>query len=573
MNEGVFPPLAPAALTHGRPQAAAGAEAAHGRTPRGTLAPPPGRTVQPGKFGRMFPRLTTPLELDDDTLAALAATMIEDEETRPLTGDNANVPAGYTYLGQFIDHDITFDTTTISERIVDRPAIENFRTPKLELDSVYGIGPAGSPHLYARDGFDRFIIGECVPGSGAGDPRMTKPLPNDLPRNAHGTALIGDPRNDENLLVAQLHLAFLKFHNKLVTETIPARHPQMTKDRRFAAARREATWHYQWIVLHDFLDRLVDNNELQHVLSNGRRFFRFEEQSAYGTPYIPIEFSVAAYRLGHSMVRQGYSHNRAFNSIGFDLLFLFSGKSGGIRGTRAPALQGPSFPALPADWPIDWHRFFELGKPTQLGADVTEAENAFGFNPARKLDPYLAPELHKLPPQPPPQGSDSRQSNLAFLNLKRGVLMGLPSGQDVARHMDDRRSGLAFEVLAADRIAGSGPDGKLAATRGLHERTPLWYYILKEAQLLGRGERLGPVGSRILAEVFVGLLEGDDESFLTADPNWKPTLGEREGDFTVPDLLRFVGDLDPLNAPGNRDQAPAPVTASTQAEARAPAPA
>ncbi|MBC4019265.1 heme peroxidase [Siccirubricoccus deserti] len=551
--------VAPSALSQRRHQSAAGAEPAHGRTPRGSYAPPPGRTVQPGKFGRMFPRLTTPLDLNDDTLFALARTMIENAETSGLTGDNEHVPAGYTYLGQFIDHDITFDTTSISERVVDRPAVENFRTPKLELDSVYGIGPAGSPYLYARDGFDQFIIGECIPGSNRGDARMTKPLPNDLPRNTHGTALIGDPRNDENLLVAQLHLAFLKFHNKLVTETIPARSPQMTKDRRFAVARREVVWHYQWIVLNDFLRRIIDNDVLQHVLTHGRRFYRFEEQSAYSLPYIPLEFSVAAYRLGHSMVRQGYNHNRAFNRIGFNLLFLFSGKSGAIRGTKAPPAQGPSFASLPADWPIDWHRFFELGKPTQFGTDITEELNAFGFNFARKLDPYLAPELHRLPPAPPEPAPVERDFSLPFLNLRRGVLMGLPSGQDVARHMNDARSGISFTMLTPEQIEGSGPDGKAAAESGLHQRTPLWYYVLKEAQILGKGQRLGPVGSRILAEVFVGLLQGDDESFLTTAPDWKPTLGKGR-DFTMPDLLRFVGDLDPLNAPGNRDKASASPT-------------
>jgi hypothetical protein len=532
----------------------AGAPPAHGRTPRGSLAPPPGRAVPVGKFGRMFPRITTALEVDDGRLEALAAAMKDTPETS--SHDNEDIPAGYTYLGQFIDHDITFDTTPISERVVDRSAIENFRTPKLELDSVYGIGPAGSPHLYARDGFDTFLLGACMPGSPQGDPRMTKPLPNDLPRNSHGTALIGDPRNDENLLVAQIHLAFMKFHNKLMTETLPQRHPQMPRDRLFSLARREVTWHYQWIVLHDFLKKIVDPNEVEDVLRNGRKFYCFEEQQAYGQPYIPIEFSVAAYRLGHSMVRQQYNHNRAFADIGFGLLFLFSGKSGAIRGTAAPPLPqpAPSFAALPADWPIDWHRFFHLGKPTQLGLDITEADNKFGFNNARSIDPYLAEELHRLPGAPP-----GPMASLAFLNLKRGVIMGLPSGQSVAAHMHNPAKGMHYPALTPEEIAdpANGPDGPVAEAAGLHRHSPLWYYILKEAQLRGnKGARLGPVGSRILAEVFVGLLQGDDESFLSAEPGWRPTLGEHPGHFGMGDLLRFVGDLDPLNAPGNRDPAP-----------------
>jgi hypothetical protein len=517
--------------------------------------PPPGRTVQAGKFGRMFPRITTPLEVEDAKLAALADAMRDGPGTP--SADNKAIPAGYTYLGQFVDHDITFDTTPISERIVDRMAVENFRTPKLELDSVYGIGPAGSPHLYARDGFDTFLIGACIPGNnlpdGRGDARMTKPLPNDLPRNMQGTALIGDPRNDENLLVAQLHLAFLKLHNKLMTETLPKRHPQMARDRLFAVARREVTWHYQWIVLHDFLRLIADPKEVDEVLRNGRRFYRFEEQQAYGQPYIPVEFSVAAYRLGHSMVRQGYNHNRAFPTATFDLFFLFSGKSGGIRGTASPAIPGPAFAALPADWPVDWHRFFDLGEPKQLGLDVTKQSNGFALNPSRAIDPYLAAELHDLPGAPP-----GPLKSLAFLNLKRGVIMGLPSGQAVAAQMHNPACGLKYPVLTPEEIAdpANGADGKVAAEHGLHHQTPLWYYILKEAQLRAKGRHLGPVGSRILAEVFVGLLQGDDESFLASEPGWRPTLpGAKPGEFTMADLLRFVGDLDPLNAPGNRDPA------------------
>jgi len=549
----------PALLAMFKDPAPAAAPPAHGRTPRGSLAPPPGRAVQVGKFGRMFPGITTTLEVPDGKLAALAEAMKDGPGTS--SADNKNVPAGYTYLGQFVDHDITFDTTPISERVVDRSAIENFRTPKLELDSVYGIGPAGSPHLYARDSFDTFLLGTCMPGGG-GDARMTKPLANDLPRNSHGTALIGDPRNDENLLVAQTHLAFMKFHNKLMTETLPRLHPGMPRDRMFAAARRLVTWHYQWIVLKDFLPKLVDVNEIQDVLTNGRKFFCFETQQAYGQPFIPIEFSVAAYRLGHSMVRQQYNHNRAFADIPFFLLFLFSGKSGAIRGTSAPPVQPPpgappgaptSFASLPADWPIDWHRFFEIGAPTQLGLDITKETNRFGLNFARTFDPYLAEELHRLPGAPP-----GPMANLAFLNLRRGVLMGLPSGQAVAGAMHNPARGMHYPKLTAEEIADprNGPDGPVAAAQGLHHETPLWYYILKEAQLRGdHGSRLGPVGSRILAEVFIGLLQGDDESFLSAEPGWTPTLGATPGHFTMGDLLRFVGDLDPLNAEGNRDPA------------------
>jgi hypothetical protein len=514
-----------------------------------------------GRFGQMFPKLPA-LEVDDDKLRQLATTMLDDNTS----ADNLNLPAGYTYLGQFIDHDITLDTSAIGEALNDPRGLLNFRTPRLDLDSVYGGGPGAMPHLYDRRDGRKLLIGRCGPGGG-GDAGVKAGLPNDLPRTREGLAVIADPRNDENLLVAQTHLAMMKFHNKVV-DLLDAE-AKVPAGQRFDEARRLVRWHYQHIVLFDFLDRLIDMNELQDVLTKGRKFYRFEEQSEYHEPYMPVEFSVAAYRLGHSMVREDYSHNRAFNTgpgagpATFPFLFNFTGKSGGIvgdlvppRGDQAaaqalqkalqvPSLQipngGPLIPpifsaTLPGDWAIDWHRFYELGEPKAPPAQAKPAQNNFHLNHARLLDPYLVPALHKLPREA--QSFDS----LPFLNLKRGVKMKLPSGQSVAKAMH-------IAPLSASEIEGSGPDGAKAAQLGLHRDTPLWYYILKEAQLKGnQGNRLGPVGSRILAEVFVGFLDGDAESFRRKDPKWKPTLpAAQAGSFTMPDLLRLVGDLDPIN--------------------------
>lgn len=525
--------------------------AGHGKHPRG-LEEGARRQSKFGRFGQMFPELP-PLSVSPDDLRSLAATMLDDGQS----GDNKNVPAGYTYLGQFIDHDITFDTSGLGEKVNDPTAVLNFRSPRLDLDSVYGRGPADQPFLYDRADGRRFALGACGPGqapNAAGALRIRSGLPNDLPRSHQGLALIGDPRNDENLLVAQTHLAFLKFHNKVVDHIGAA--SGTDSDKVFDEARRIVRWHYQWIVLHDFLDRLVDFNDVQDVLTNGRKNYRFEEQSEFGEPYMPVEFSVAAYRLGHSMVREEYSHNRVFRPgagpSSFSFLFHFSGLSGGIVGARAgeadllqrlklPKLKLPGgqeidpflLPDLPGDWAIDWRRFFELGKPSSSPKNVEPSDNQFVLNFSRLLDPYLVPALHDLP---------GGGGNLAQRNLQRGVMMQLPSGQDVARAM-----GIA--PLSPEEIGGSGKDGAKAKELGLHGRTPLWYYILKEAQLKGNGgSRLAGVGSRILAEVFVGLLEGDHESFLCQDRNWKPTLpSEQPGTFTMPDLLRFVGDLDPVN--------------------------
>lgn len=489
-------------------------ERSHGVVHRGEL-PPLGTVFKPGRFGRMFPQLR-PLLPTSDALNELGAAM-RDAGPRARADarseDNPDVPAGYTYLGQFIDHDITLDTTTLSEQPIDPQAVFNFRTPKLELDSVYGLGPSGQPYLYERDAPERFVIGKTVVGRG--DPTIPAGLPNDLPRSGQGFALIGDPRNDENLLVAQLHLAFLKFHNKVVDLLASQGVP---KTALFDEARRTVRWHYQWIVLNDFLPRIVDPSILTGVCDGTCPSCVFEEE-----PFIPVEFSVAAYRLGHSMVRQVYNHNRVFRPDGvapasLNLLFVFSGLSGNIRGT------GSELAALPSDWIIDWRRFFDLH------TTETRPEQGFGLNLSRTIDPFLAAELHELP-----KGG----GNLATRNLQRGRMMQLPSGQSVACAM--RVAPMNPEDIA------SGPDGRIAKKHGFDRQTPLWYYILKEAQVQGKSQRLGEVGSRILSEVFVGLLAGDPESYLAQMPDWTPTLpAESPGTFTMADMLRFVDDLNPI---------------------------
>lgn len=468
----------------------------------------------PGMFGRMFPTLP-PLDVSDAKLQALAAAMVDSNAGDP-AGNNPNIPAGFTYLGQFVDHDITLDLTSLGDKEKDPLGIENFRTPSVDLDCVYGLGPDGSPHLYARNPAagnkhgPKLLIGKNL-NTGEGDFR------NDLPRSPEGFALIGDHRNDENLLVAQTHLAMLKFHNAVCDMLSTGSNPPPDI---FKEARRIVTWHYQWIVLHDWVERLTEKGIVARILKDGRKFYRFKK-----VPYMPVEFSAAAYRLGHSMVRQRYSHNRVFNTPqDFGLFFLFSGLSGDIVGDLAAG--GSGFPSLPSNWIIDWRRFHELGDSG--GAPVPMAAS-------RKLDPYLVPALHNLP---------GGGGNLAFRNLKRGVNLGLPSGQAVAKHMRIKNP-LTPAEIASD--SNGSTDGAAAKAQGLHTATPLWYYILKEAKVRNNGERLGPVGSIIISEVFVGLVHGDHNSFIWQQKNWKPTLpSANAGDFTFADLLRFVNDINPL---------------------------
>uniref|UniRef100_Q07IH7 Heme peroxidase n=1 Tax=Rhodopseudomonas palustris (strain BisA53) TaxID=316055 RepID=Q07IH7_RHOP5 len=479
----------------------------------------------PGMFGKMFPNLT-PLAIDDGPLKELATAM-KDADPAGAAGNNPNVPAGFTYLGQFVDHDITLDLTAFGEKVNDPQGVENFRTPALDLDSIYGLGPDGSRQLYARNppDFDGknpgpfLLIGETIPGGPGG---LTDSFPNDLPRSPEGFALIGDHRNDENLLVAQTHLAFLKFHNKVAQRLIAE--GKVPANKIFTEARQIVTWHYQWLVLHDFVERITEKGIVARILQQGRRFYRFKK-----FPYMPIEFSAAAYRLGHSMVRQGYSHNRIFTGGGdggaatLKQFFTFTGLSGIIAGALAPKVPG-HLPAFPSNWIIDWRRYFEVLDANPAGVPR---------NPSRKLDPFLVPELHTLP---------GGGGDLAFRNLRRGVDLGLPSGQDVAQAMRIKNP------LTPEEIA-KGPDGAIAKKHDMHKHTPLWYYILKEAEQRGNGERLGPVGATIIAEVFVGLVHGDHQSYLwLKGKDWKPTLPSKTpGDFTMADMLRFVGDISPID--------------------------
>ena len=345
----------------------------HGVTRQTGSQLPLGKFFPAGMFGRMFPALP-PLSATDDQLFKLAKSMTTFAPDDPI-GDNPAVPAGFTYLGQFIDHDITLDLTSIGRANIDPLAVHNFRTPSLDLDCLYGLGPSVNPFMYqGGPDHDLFLIGETSVTPGRGDPSVPVSQPFDLPRGPNGAALIGDPRNDENLIVAQTHLAFLRFHNKVVTELKAGNIESIDPGRgpSFEAARQLVIWHYHWIVLHDFLRRLINPRILDEVLRDGREFFIYDRE-----PFMPVEFSGATYRLGHSMVRASYDYNRVFTPkpggvtpATLELLFLFSGGSGRI----VP---------IPSDWIIDWRRFHEVDDSVTPGR-------------SRKLDPFVAPPLTRF---------------------------------------------------------------------------------------------------------------------------------------------------------------------------------
>jgi len=479
----------------------------HGTSSRIEEIIPLGTTQSRGRFGRMFGFLR-PLVVSDDALDALGAAMIEPPDAQ-VELDNAEIPAGFTYFGQFIDHDMTFDPTPMPEKRIDPLAIYNYRTPRLDLDSLYGLGPAGQPYLYERVSRAKFLIGTNPESLGHGQAKI-RSLRNDLPRNSEGYALIGDPRNDENLIVAQLHLAFMKFHNAVVQML----EPNATKQRGcFDEARRLVTWHYQWLLLNEYLPLILDPGALE-TTQKAPRFMHCRESA-----YMPVEFSVAAYRFGHSMVRSKYSFNHVFNldrgavaPATLGLLFHFTGpqKSGSV--------------PLPSNWAIDWNRFFDLGSTTPR-------------NHSRRLDPWLVSELHQLQAQ---LKVDDAPTSLAVRNLRRGQRVGLPSGQALA-------SVVGVPALSKDQLE-AGSDGQIARRHGLIDQTPAWYYILKEALVLGAGKRLGPLGSTIVAETILGLLRSDPTSFVMQDPGWRPELSD-DGSFKMADLMRIAdADSPTINA-------------------------
>lgn len=455
----------------------------HGVPPRGLTEVPRQRSYD-GRFGRLFQQLANepahdPTHSTDlEELRVIAAAMVE---AAGQGSDNPRIPAGYVYLGQFIDHDITFDPTSQLQRRNDPEGLINFRTPRFDLDSVYGSGPFDEPFQYNPDephsGFRLLIDTERGP---------------DLPRNTRGRALIGDPRNDENGIISQLHVAFLSLHNRLLDD-----HTHIVDPReRFEAAQRQAQWHYQWVVVHDFLPRTIGDdlfNALVFTASDGeggmREMVRLRHYRHKVNPYLPVEFSAGAYRFGHSQVQDSYSINGQFNRR------LFSPDGDDFRG----------FQPLRAGWHTSWPFFFEL--------DET------GPQLSRSIDASLAETLTTL------QGGTGDSANLPLLNLARGAALGLPSGQSLAAAMN-------VVPLSDDELSPAAPG-----------RAPLWFYILREAQVRHDGAHLGEVGGRIVAETLLGLLRVDPQSYLTINPTWLPELPTRSGDprnFDMADLLSYA---------------------------------
>ncbi len=445
-----------------------------------------GRYHEAGRFGRMFPHLRSLKEHTPDPKALGRAG-------GPMDGggtekENARIPAGFVFFGQFVDHDVTFDPTSSLERQNDPKATVNFRTPALELDSVYGAGPDAQPYLYDPTCPGALAVATRTDGDASWPDMPRTSGEGGTAGDARQVAIIGDPRNDENALVSQIHLGMIRFHNAVIgLPQVQA----LAEHLRFEEAQRLVRWHYQWIVLNEFLPLVCGQEMVSDILKNGRRYFSFESEA-----YIPVEFSVAAYRFGHSQVRTSY---RVGPYGGGD---IFGTPDTDLRGNRN----------LPKRLVMDYDLFFGNGPDVQRSLQI---------------DTKLASPLLDLPETVVPRASridaatgqpvvdtdgarvDFAVRSLAERNLRRGLSFSLPSGQAVARYMG--------ETPLEDAELWRGVEG------GQGE-APLWFYILREAELQTNGAQLGKVGVRIVAEVLIGLLQGDLASFVNQQPNWQPTL-------------------------------------------------
>jgi Animal haem peroxidase len=482
-------------------------------------------SLQNDPANRLPPTPETVLALKQ--LAQVMTDMTENLPGGGATGPgDSTIPAAYTYFGQFLDHDITFDQASLGVEALAEPGLlplasldglKNSRSSTADLDCVYAVPPEG------RDG-DRMVVGRVTPLNGTGRPVLRiagKSDRNDLPRQGRSSdpgldraAIIGDPRNDENTIVAQLHTAFLKAHNSLVDE-----------GRSFDAAREALILRYQAVILNDFLRRICDAAVVDDVLAKGPTFWQAKSADHL---IMPVEYSVAAYRFGHSMVRQKYDFNENFRNefvATFQQLFSFTALSGLI----GEVVTDGGFDTLPDNWIIEWERFLPIGKTAP--------------QMARLIDPRLTDQLFFLRNtlgQPEggefPPGSQAQQlaPMLAMRNLLRGYLFGLPTGQAVARLM-----GVA--PLEGPALIAALPTPQLqAAAAPFATATPLWFYVLAEAgnQAGPGGRHLGAVGSRIVAETLWNLVKHADISFLD---------GKDHSDiagFTLSDIINLAARQD-----------------------------
>jgi hypothetical protein len=429
-----------------------------------------GAALATGRYMRLFPELP-PLAIEPQMMRAIGRAGGPSDATDRDPSDSRTTAAGRPVFGQYLAHDLTADRSPLTHHD-DAELLRNARSARLDLQLLYGDGPVGNPYLYRRPDPARLLLGRS--GTGRED---------DLPRNPEGIALAGDPRQDVHVLISQMHVAMIRAHNRLVDRLRADGVPDADV---FDEAQRALTWHYQYVVLHDYLPETIGQERAARLLERGPRYFCPE-----GAVAIPLEFADAAYRFGHSQMRDRYQL-----------------QPGGPALKLMPDLMG--FGPTPAGHVVHWPLLLDV--PGQPAAQRASA-----------IDGRLPNSLIHLPLDITGTVDEDDQASLAVRDLLRGTATGLPSGEAVARQTGE------VPLL---------PEETGLAALGWRGETPLWYYILREAAVREDGERLGPVGSLIVGEVLLGVIDGDPSSQRSMDPDWQPSLPSRQkGRFTLTDLL------------------------------------
>jgi hypothetical protein len=501
-------------------------EVAGGREPTVVLPPDVAAITPPFRFSRLGPK-GTGKQLNETNRKKIGSLMAAG------SGGQGQIPAGFTYLGQFTDHDLTFDKTSVTLGDKLSPAqLVQARSPSLDLDSLYGAGPADpeSMKFYEADGLHlRTGKSKAAGGFAALDGF-------DLPRGAgttnaqKRTAIIPDPRNDENLAVAQTHCAMIRFHNRVVDTQLGG----VPQSQKFITARKIVTKHYQWMLRSDYLPRICASGVVNDVFTNGRKAFEVGVPATQ-VPTMPIEFSVACFRLGHSMVRAVYQWNKVFDDASgspgaLEYLFEFSALGGDLGGQSR----------LLSTWLADFRRLYDFGEANKPGLEVPPNK----FNRAMRIDTSIVDPLKHLPPSivggPDSMPFNDPDRNLAFRNLTRANMVTLATGQQMASFLTGK--GVTLTKLTSPQIH-DGQGGVTLDTlttnqrQALVQNTPLWFYILREAEL--NAGRLKGVGARVVAETFHRAIEGSQFSIVN-DTSFHPTLGPDNSTFRMVDLLLFA---------------------------------
>ncbi len=441
---------------------------------------PPYEPAPPDRYCRLFAPTNPTFDLE--VMEKLGASM-ESAQTRiPPERLRHPLPAGYTYFGQFLDHDLTLEETPLAEatRFASIPATTvNAADARFNLNHLYGAGPGSVRHgsLYETDGCS-FRLGTV---------RTKEGETFDLPLGKEGEPASAESRNTENLILRQFCVIFLKLHNLAVQE-LPA---TLDPLERFQRARNRVCWQYQWLLREDFLYQLVTHDVYDQVVTRGQHKIDWPRKGFA----IPVEFSQAAFRFGHSMVRERYTLNPENRKVELRVIF-------------DPALgEQPLAPALA----LDWARFLDTSESSLTGRTRV---------PAMAIDTTMVPPLFHLPPEKvhhlhEPDAPDLPKA-LAVRTLQRSASTRLATGEEVAH-------ALGFVPLRQRKLEGGEEAWAKLDELGLSGRTPLWFYVLLEGEMECGGVSLGTVGSQLVAEVIDGCLRSDPASYLSCfGSDWEP---------------------------------------------------